>query len=249
MRQTQQKKSGSMIDVHAHILPGVDDGARDFAETSRLLRFSISQGFGAVIATPHGSRGNGGAGIEKLAELTELARQEIQKEHPDFELYLGQETRYHEELPQKLREGKACTMAGSRYVLVEFETGDGYSRLLGGIRALSLAGFLPVLAHVERYGCLRQDERLEGLAEMGCVFQMNYGSLQGSWLSPRVRWCRRQVCEGRIQLLGTDMHRTDYRPPDTAKAMHWLEKNVREELVEAMTRKNALHMIRDEGMD
>lgn len=240
---------GSMIDVHAHVLPGVDDGARDLSETSRLLHFAISQGFGAVIATPHGSRRNRGAGIEQLTELARLVRQEIQKEYPDFELYLGQETRYHEELPQKLREGKACTMAGSHYVLVEFEPGDGYSRLSGGIRALALAGFLPVLAHVERYGCLRPEGRLEELAEMGCVFQMNYDSLQGSWMNPEVRWCRRQVCRGRIQLLGTDMHQTDYRPPDTAGAIRWLKKNVGEELVEAMTRENALHMIRDEGMD
>lgn len=242
-------ETGKKIDVHAHVLPGVDDGARNLAETSRLLRFAISQGFGAVIATPHGSRRSGGTEMERLMELAGQARQEIQKEYPDFELYLGQETRYHEELPRKLREGKACTMAGSHYVLVEFEPGDDYDRLFSGIRALSFAGYYPVLAHVERYGCLRRDGCLEELAEAGCVFQMNYDSLKGSWLSSEVRWCRRQVREGRIHLLGTDMHQTGYRPPDTAGAMLWLEKNVGKKLAAAMTRENALHMIRDEGMD
>lgn len=72
-------ETGKKIDVHAHVLPGVDDGARNLAETSRLLRFAISQGFGAVIATPHGSRRSGGTEMERLMELAGQARQEIQK--------------------------------------------------------------------------------------------------------------------------------------------------------------------------
>lgn len=235
-----------MIDVHAHILPGVDDGARDVEETIRLLRFAISQGFEGVIATPHYSRRREITGLE---ELVEQVQQKIREECSEFTVYLGQETYYHEELPRRLKEGKAYTMAGSHYVLVEFDPDTSYENLFRGIRALSFAGYRPVLAHMERYGCLRKRGRLEELEDIRCVLQMNYESLQGSWLHPEVRWCRRQVQEGRIHLLGTDMHRMDYRPPDMGEAMRWLGRNVGEERIAAMTRENPLHIIKDEGMD
>lgn len=235
-----------MIDVHAHVLPGVDDGARDFGETLRLLRFAVDQGFEAVIATPHYSRRNEAVGLKELADQVQ---QEIRKEYPDFTLYLGQETFFHEELPQRLKDGKAYTMAGSRYVLVEFEPEVSYERLFRGIRALSFAGYRPVLAHMERYGCLRIENHLQELRDIRCVLQMNYESLQGSWPHPEARWCKRQVREGRIELLGTDMHRPDYRPPKVRNAVRWLEKNVRSELVTAMTYANPLHIIKDEGME
>ncbi|MCI8269558.1 MAG: protein tyrosine phosphatase [Lachnospiraceae bacterium] len=238
-----------MIDVHAHILPGVDDGARDLEETSCLLRFIISQGFGAVIATPHDFRRGQGPDYERLAGLARQAEQEIRKDYPDFRIYLGQETRYHEELAERLRAGKAFTLAGSRYVLIEFEPEDSYERLFRGIRTLSFAGFFPVLAHMERYRCLHEEEHIRELAGTGCVFQMNYESLQGAWWEPEIRWCRKQVQQKRIHLLGTDMHRRDYRPPDIAGAMKWLEKNVEKKLLMAMARENALHIIRNEGMD
>lgn len=235
-----------LIDVHAHVLPGVDDGARDLGETCSLLRFAISQGFERVIATPHYSRRRE---IPGLRELTEQVQQKLREEYPEFTLYPGQETYYHEELPERLMAGKAYTLAGSRYVLVEFDPMVPYESLFRGIRALSFAGYRPVLAHMERYGCLRREEHLQEIEDIRCVFQMNYQSLEGSWLNPDVRWCRRQVQKGRIRLLATDMHRTDYRPPEISGAVRWLEKNVEKRLTEAMTYDNPLHIIKDEEMD
>lgn len=246
MESNMKQKKRWMIDVHAHVLPGVDDGARNSEESYRLLRFAVSQGFEAVIVTPHYSRRNR---AEDLTELTEQVQKEIRKDYPDFRLYSGQELYYHEELPQRLKAKEACTLAGSHYALTEFEPDVSYEKLFRGIRALMFAGYWPVLAHMERYGCLRREEYFQELEEIGCIFQMNYESLKGSWFSPEVRWCRRQVQLGRIHLLGTDMHRMDYRPPDIAGAVRWLEKSVGEELFTAMVRENPLHIIKDERMD
>lgn len=87
------------------------------------------------------------------------------------------------------------------------------------------------------------------LLKSGCLFQMNYDSLQGSRFDGEVRWCRRQVKNGWIHLLGTDMHRIDYRPPDVKGALRWLESHVKEELLEAMLCGNPLRIINNDRID
>lgn len=240
----------AIIDVHAHILPGVDDGARTMAEACRMLRLAASQGIGAVIATPHYSREDKpeGYGYSQYIQLVQELQEEIRRELPEFTIYPGQETYYHEELTERLQAGKALTLAGSHYVLVEFDIDVSYEYLFRGIRRLMSAGYWPVLAHMERYRCLRQERNLQELAESGCYFQMNYSGLSGRFLDPEVRWRRKQVRLGRIHLLGTDMHQMHFRPPEISGAVKWLEKQVEEKQVEAMTWGNPLHVIKDERM-
>ncbi|MGN0158876.1 MAG: CpsB/CapC family capsule biosynthesis tyrosine phosphatase [Brotaphodocola sp.] len=233
-----------IIDIHSHILPDVDDGAKNMRESVKMLLLAASQGVIGVIATPHYSRRNT---IEGLDQLRNELEGRIRRFYPDFFIHLGQETYYHEELCSRLHDGKAMTMAGSRYVLVEFETSVSYKRLLQAIRKLSIAGYKPILAHMERYGCLRKAGVGELLA-CGCALQMNYESLEGHWFSPEVRWCRNQIKKGSIHLLGTDMHRLSHRPPRIEKAWKWLETHISPEEVKRMTYANPVHIINDERL-
>jgi len=247
-----------LIDIHAHVLPGVDDGARTIEEACELIEQAAKAGVRAIVVTPHYSRRRGAEGYADALEALQEAILEHSAERggkhtipADFELYLGQETYYHEELVDNLKAGKALTMAGSRYVLVEFDTGVSFQTMSRAMRRLLTAGYVPILAHMERYACLREAKNLESICGSGCLMQMNYESLEGHWFSGEVRWCRKQVLEGRIQFLGTDMHRTDYRPPQIAKAMEWLEKAVAKKklskrLLKDMTCRNAQRMIQNE---
>ncbi len=230
------------------MIPGVDDGARSFEESCQMLCMAARQGIGAVIATPHYSRKRE---IKDLEELTERLQVAVRKYYPDFAVYQGQETYYHEGLAGRLQEGWAHTMAGSSYVLTEFDEGASYEEILRGIRCLMNAGYFPILAHVERYLCLRREGRMVELSRNGCLFQMNYDSLKGFGLKYRkdVDWCRKQVREGRIQLLGTDMHRPDYRPPDIRRAIRWLGRYVESDLLNAMVYENPLRIINNEGIN
>lgn len=239
----ERKNNLKRIDIHAHILPGVDDGARSLEEASELVKRSRDAGFSAIIATPHYSRRRG---IEGYEAIFQELKEKVEKEFPDFELYLGHETYYHEELAERLKEGKACTLAGSRYVLVEFDNGVSFQTIHRAIRRLLTSGYLPIIAHMERYYCLREPKNLQNIYGSGCYLQMNYESLEGRWFQSEVRWCRNQVKEGNIHFLGTDMHRTDYRPPETEKAMKWLESHVNEDIVRKITFENAMRVIRNE---
>ncbi len=231
-----------IIDVHAHVIPEVDDGSREMEESLEMLKMAAEQGVCAVIATPHDSR------RRKSLDLQERVWQlqdQIQKKYPDFCVYVGQETYYHSDLKERLKKGEAYTMAGSRYVLVEFSPSVVYKELYYGIRNLREAGYLPILAHMERYHCFRQ-EGTEELENMGCVFQMNYDSLQGNWFQKETRWCRKQVESGVIDLLGTDMHRIDWRAPEIGQALSWLDGHVSPERIQQLVYKNPLKIIRKE---
>jgi len=212
-----------VIDIHTHILPGIDDGARTVEESLMLLEMAASQGIEAVVATPHDLRQRT---YDDLMKRTEELQIKIREQLPDFNLYTGQETFYHDSLPDRLAEHRAWTLNGSPYVLVEFDPGVSYLQMHRGIRKLLDYGYWPVLAHVERYACLRDEGNLEDLLKCRCRLQMNFDSLKGSFLSMEARWCRKQILMGRIFLLGTDMHRLDFRPPDIREPLKWLDGHV-----------------------
>lgn len=233
-----------LADIHCHILPGIDDGSRDLRESRRMLRFAYAQGFRTFVATSHYRRNHENADVEALTqELLAEARQHW----PDIDIYPGHEGYWHEEFPDRIRSGQARHLAGSAYLLCEFAPGADYREIARGLRAISETGAIPVLAHLERYPALREGERLRELKHNGIILQMNYEVLAGGGLfDANERWCRKQLKQGLVDLLGTDMHRMDFRPPDTEAAQEWLRKNVSGEHMDILTRRNALHIIRNE---
>ena len=110
--QISQRENGmcEIIDIHTHILPETDDGARGIQESIQLIEQAAAQGITGMIATPHFSRHQSVSSLKmKLSTL----REEVKKHNPDFQLYLGQENFYHEELTERLDQGEALTMADS----------------------------------------------------------------------------------------------------------------------------------------
>ena len=114
------------VDIHAHILPGVDDGASDWEETGEMLCKAHKQGITHIIATPHYVSGQD---TKRLREMMKRLKETAFSISENMMVSLGQEVQYFEELPSFLEQGKVLTLAGSRYVLVEFLPGDGYMRL------------------------------------------------------------------------------------------------------------------------
>lgn len=214
-RKTQRRPDKielGVVDIHTHVLPGIDDGAEKMALSYRMLRRSYKQGVRKVIATPHYVAYHWRTKPQQIQELMEKLAARVRKAMPDLELYRGQEIQYFEGMVEMLREGKLLTLAGSRYVLTEFLPTSSWSQIERAVRELTMAGYLPVLAHIERYQCLREKGRLEELMKEGAYLQMNYGSLtklSHFWkIRERLdrRWCRRTLLAGYISFLGTDMH-------------------------------------------
>ena len=161
---TNNYKGGKMkkIDIHSHILPGFDDGSSSEAESLQMLKMAAKQGVEAVIATPHYSAEychNSPETIRRAcAELEARVREKI---NPAFRIYPGQEIMYTLDILEKLERGEILTLAGTSYVLVEFMPWVPYSDLYRCVRTLMTQHYRPVIAHIERYGALREKGRVE----------------------------------------------------------------------------------------
>lgn len=219
----------ALYDVHTHILPGVDDGSRDMEETKQMLQMEHQQGVMHVIATPHFAVGDQQASPEKLKSILEQVREAARQLDPEMTVDLGNELLNGPGMIQALQQGEALTIADTRYILVEFLPTDRYSVIYHALHDYIMEGYIPLVAHVERYEALVSDRsRMEELIRLGAYFQMNAESLIGRRFSRRTAACRRLVEDGLIHMIGSDCHRSDRRVPLMQDALARLSREFRQ---------------------
>ena len=165
------------IDMHCHILPGVDDGAKDIEEMKEMLKIAYQEGIRCIIATPHYHPRRGKEKPEILIEQAILLRDTAHAIDENFRIYLGTEIYFGQDVIQKLKEKQIMTMNRRNYVLVEFSTAETFSYIQQSLQQLQFSGYEVILAHVERYGCITDNPELAmQLWEMGIHLQINAGS-------------------------------------------------------------------------
>lgn len=234
------------IDVHAHILPQTDDGARSWKESREMLVMASEQGVAHIIATPHFSKKQD---IGQMREKLRRLNMQGQLMDPPVRFSLGQEIMYSETTVEDLQAGRALSLAGSRYVLVEFMPEASAALIQQAVRRLLQSGYLPVLAHAERYSCLYPEGRLADMIRSGAYIQMNYSSLKRGMFDSLGRWCRKQVSLGNVHFLGTDMHHPDVRAPRIRGAERWLRLCGGEKLVRRLTAENPRYILEDRMLE
>lgn len=212
-------------DMHCHILPGVDDGSRNIEDSLKMIEMEMAQGVTRIMLTPHYIVGKTDAALiqKKYVELQEAIKQ---RNYP-VELFLGNELLYNTDMIEELRAGRALTLAGTSYVLVEFHIGVSYQRMKQAFQELLMAGYRPILAHMERFECLHyQWERVYELVDMGIYMQANANSFQKEETGKFLMGLLEEEC---IHFIGTDSHRPDWRPPQMKAAIEMLQMKLRKE--------------------
>lgn len=230
-------------DIHCHILPGVDDGAENIEISHKLLEMEYESGIRSVIFTPHyvvhGSAKKNIIQSERIREAFLLTEEKCREWFPDMELYLGNELFYSEGIINELREHRANTMAGGRCTLVEFAVGTPYNDVRQGLRKIIFSGYKPILAHMERYRCVREDMgRLEEFKNMGCLIQTNAENFLEGRLSANKRFCLKAIKEGYVDFLGTDCHNCTNRRPNMGEAVRYLRKKLPNDLLKEILYEN-----------
>lgn len=227
------------VDIHSHILPGIDDGSRDWEQTERMLRMQQKQGVSHIIATPHFDMEQNVQDPDKLRELVAEANERARKAALPVTLYTGCEVLYSPGIIEAYRKGDILTLADSRYLLVEFYPRSPYREIEEGISSLVREGLIPVIAHVERYQCLMKEyDRLCELMKMGAVMQMNSRSLLGGRFDKRVKLCRKMVQNGFIHFLGSDCHNEEERPPKMQEPYETIVRFCGEQTADELTKYN-----------
>lgn len=232
------------IDIHAHVLPGIDDGAKDWDACMRMLMQSAACGVEHIIATPHCVPWEKGASVETIQKLCKQAEMQLKEIHgTEIHIYPGHEVYYNVEVLQKLQQGGALTLAGTRYVLVEFKPSAPYQELLRAAREFGDAGYIPIYAHVERYRCLTDMDKVYSLKRLGVLFQMNIEGFQGGLFDKMSKRARTYLKHGVIDFLASDMHSARWDSMMTGENLQWLQKRLTPKYRQELLCENAMKIL------
>ncbi|MBQ9140307.1 MAG: hypothetical protein IJX63_00745 [Lachnospiraceae bacterium] len=232
-----------MIDIHMHIIPGVDDGSCTLEMSEKMLHMAEAQGIGTIIATSHSEAflkdteavlGS----YKKLIKMVETKKLSVK-------LYLGCEVYCEvgnmEVVLAGLAAGGIPTMNGTKYVLTEFyevTREDAFHC----VERLLAAGWIPVLAHVERY--LDVDiESVDRMKEMGCLVQVNVYSVYEESKDIIKERARELLQQELVDFMGSDAHRIGHRPPAVEKGITYLYEHYEKEYVDRILEGNAREML------
>ena len=238
------------VDIHCHILPGVDDGSQTPEETKAMLQKAWDEGIQIMVATPHYHKQRGKNDIELIKKQLLLTRKLAKEVNPKMQICLGMEIYYGEDVPELLKEGRVGSIRKSRYILVEFSPGDEFQYILNAVRKLQMSGHTVIIAHIERYNCLRKDiSNVEYLREMGAYLQVNTGSITGSYGRSVKKFLREVLKAHLVQLVGTDAHGSERRTPKMQEAYKEVVKRCGEEYADQIFGQNAKKVLRNEEID
>ena len=227
MEEIKWLNKNRIVDLHAHIVPGFDDGARDIDEAIAMIKMEIEQGVTDIFCTSHNgySLQDGNEYREKFYLLQEA----VKRENLNVNLYQGCEvlcaSDYIDEIVYGLEIGAFPTLNGTRYVLTELYPDCRPTEALTIIRTLLDSGYKPIIAHMERnYNITGPMVSL--LINSGALIQVNAYSL-GEETSPiRKDIARTLLKEKQVHFIGSDAHRLTHRPPNLKSGIEYINKTV-----------------------
>jgi protein-tyrosine phosphatase len=228
-----------MIDLHTHILPGIDDGVETIEESVEFARVAIQDGVKVIIATPHYKEGVWDNQREGILNSVEMLRARLAQDDLDVDLRPGSEVHLCPNLVQRVKEGQATTLNDNgRTVLLELSLSQYPVELENLVFQMKLAGLQVLFAHPERIRYFQDDiRRYEALVQLGGYGQITTGSVLGTFGSEAKRFSEELLRRGLIHVLASDAHNVRGRPPILSGALEATEAWV--------GRRRALSMVTD----
>jgi protein-tyrosine phosphatase len=201
-----------MIDIHSHILPGLDDGSRDLEESLAMAKEAVREGIDTIVATPHHANGKYWNDSTQVRSAVSLFREALEKHNIPLDVLEGQEIRVYQELLEDIQSGSSIMLAGSSYILLEFPSSRIPDTIEDVMHELRLLGITPVIAHPERNAEIAQcPDKLLRLIQLGALSQVTSHSINGlfgkSIQECTVNLCRRNL----VHFVSSDAHNMSNR--------------------------------------
>lgn len=222
-----------LIDIHNHVIPYLDDGARDMDTALKMLRMYAEQGVSGLICTPHYHGGH----VENTPEetidayngLIDAIEASGDRSLMGMNLYLGNEVYYYPSISQWIEEGTVNTLADSDYVLAEFGYGVDMRTLREAVNYIQGAGCVPILAHMERYQPLSDDraahDNIRELVRMGALMQINAETILGDSGYKKKHLAKWALKNEYVHFIATDAHSLHHRAPNLQDAAQYIAKH------------------------
>ena len=229
-----------MIDIHNHLLYGIDDGSQSIEDSIEALRCMEEAGYTDIILTPHyikDSRYNSSA-IHNF-ELLKTLKKELRNNNINIKLYLGNEIFMDDDIYDLLREREIYSLNGTPFLLIELPMNGEYPDYIEVFKDLIDKGCHVILAHPERYYAFQMDyKKVDEVLRAGVLLQSNIDSLNGKYGSEAERMIKRLLKEKKISFLATDSHHKKHNYGEWTNAKNVALKFISEEEFNKLTVEN-----------
>lgn len=208
-----------MIDIHSHIVFDVDDGPKSRDDSRALLAEAYDQGVRTIVSTSHRRKGMFETPEDKIAANFKIVQELAKEIAPDLTILYGAEIYYTSDILDKLENQIIPRLNGTRYALIEFSMNTPYREIHNALSKVLMLGITPVIAHIERYNSLENDEKkVRELINMGCYTQINSSSVMKpklfgdtyKFMKKRARYFLERDL---VHMVASDMHNLDDRKP------------------------------------
>ena len=242
-----------MIDIHTHIMPGVDDGARNYQMAIQMLQNAAAGGTTDVFLTPHCAPSYGFFNVndERLATCFKRLCHEVSKRGIPVCLHPGMEILFEGKQEFSYQKNDYYPLCGSRYYLIEYYFDVTEEVFLEGIESVFEIGGVPIIAHPERYEMIQEDclfrkgECLKTAAEMGALFQVNKGSLMGRHGEQSSHTAVHMLEQGLVDFIASDAHHPQHRNAGLKYVEQSIRENYGESKVKTIFEENPRKLIED----
>ncbi len=235
------------FDIHSHILPGLDDGPLDLKTSKQMLYKAYDSGVGNIIATPHFREQRFTTSVAENKAAYKQVKDLIKEEGLDINLYLGNEIYYSSNTSKLLLDKEVLTMAGSDYVLLEFSPSSPYQYIKSGVQDIIMSGYIPILAHFERYNNIVSSwNHIEEIYDMGVCIQINASTITGSFLNKHTKLAKKLLKYDMVDFIATDSHNLDSRSPSLTDCINYIRKKYGNDLLNKLLYINPSKLINNE---
>lgn len=214
------------IDIHSHILPGLDDGSQSISMSIEMARVALTDHIGTMVATPHIKTGRFDYSKRYILQRVDELNQHFKRNDVDLQVLPGAEYYLEPDLPQRLADGDLLTINNTgRYLLIELPSimvPEHTERILYEIQ---LQGVIPIIAHPERNEVLaKRPDILSAYSKRGILAQVTSTSITGLFGRRVAKAANKMVADGSVQILASDAHTPNKRAPLISEAYHAVER-------------------------
>ena len=220
------------VDIHSHLIPGIDDGSKSMEESIQLITKLKDLGFKKLIITPHIMHHRFPNSSEVILSGLKELKAEVKKQQIDIELEVAAEYYLDEHFVTLLNKKDILTF-GDNYLLFEMSYAIKPANLESIIYEMKVAGYKPILAHPERYMFMHEDFSIyENLKESGVLFQVNLNSFNGYYSKPVEKMAFKLMERGFIDFIGSDTHKE--------KQLEYFSKNLNSNIMDKIFSRNSI---------
>ncbi len=215
-----------MIDIHAHILPGLDDGPEELSQAVKMCRIAEGDGIQTIVATPHTLNGVYLNEKERILKEIRTLRQSLDSEGIRIDILPGTDTHVHPELLNHITRGHVMTLNDTgKYIMLEFPDYFVFPQIKEFLNLLISKGIIPIISHPERNKqILRKIGLLREMIALGALSQVTAMSITGGFGRGVKRAAEKMIKENLIQVIASDSHSPNKRPPVLSSALDRVEK-------------------------